>query len=512
MNKRNQKRKSPQLPSGSPPASGVTSAPEKWLKRYFTINGIVLVAFIWFCYWILAVKNGFMLRWYDEMSLFEPTGVFFHQFLYYPGGLFRYAGSWLTQFMYYPYLGSTVIISLWLLTVWASRIAFNLRGALFPFALLIPMAMLVSVVQLDEAWLSIKTTGYLFSNSIGYLFTITAFLIFRSAGKRTSLKCLIGILIAATYPFGGFFSLLAALLCAMQLALDTIRCKSLTSAAGAILTVATGLAVPLLYYRYLRGNTVDNDFPYIKGLPELMMENYDIYLWMPFILATAFVILLWTLSLIPSLGKSLAAKIAALLAIFGCTAWCLTAEHKSEQLRATVLMLQSIDKGKWHKVNDIMSLIKEPPNYTMRVLENLAIVNLGGERRDMSGYGPINIDPRHSETFSATVFIQVPVNYHVGRFNQSYRWAMEHTVQYGKRVFFLKYMAKDALLNGDIRLARRYNDILLRTMFHRKWAEELQRYIEDPSLIEENPEFNAALRAGENEQQTSLSKTTLTSK
>ena len=94
-----------------------------------------------------------------------------------------------------------------------------------------------------------------------------------------------------------------------------------------------------------------------------------------------------------------------------------------------------------------------------------------------------------------TAFIQVPVNYYIGRFNQSYRWAMEHSVQYGKRVFFLKYMVKDALMNGEIKLAKRYNDMLLKTMYHRKWAREMNRYIEDPSLIGKNPEFSDVLQS-----------------
>ncbi|MDE5840983.1 MAG: hypothetical protein K2H49_08685, partial [Muribaculaceae bacterium] len=51
-------------------------------------------------------------------------------------------------------------------------------------------------------------------------------------------------------------------------------------------------------------------------------------------------------------------------------------------------------------------------------------------------------------------------------------------------------MVKDALMNGETRIAKRYNDILLSTMFHRKWAENMNRYIEDPSLIATSPEFS----------------------
>ena len=98
-----------------------------------------------------------------------------------------------------------------------------------------------------------------------------------------------------------------------------------------------------------------------------------------------------------------------------------------------------------------------------------------------------------------TAFVHVPVYYNIGRLNQSYRWAMEHTVQYGKRVFFLKYMVKDALLRGEIQLAKRYNDILLSTMFHREWAENINRFIENPSLIDTDPDFQRILGYGKME-------------
>ncbi|MDE6769197.1 MAG: hypothetical protein K2J78_05665, partial [Muribaculaceae bacterium] len=158
-------------------------------------------------------------------------------------------------------------------------------------------------------------------------------------------------------------------------------------------------------------------------------------------------------------------------------------------LRATVLMLRCLENNDWKGILHILSLTREAPNYSMLVLANIAQENLGGEHQDLSQFQPYNIDARHSEAFTMTAFIQVPANYYIGHFNQSYRWAMEHNVQYGKRVFFLKYMVKDALMRGEIKLAKRYNDILRSTMFHKKWAEEMNRYIENPTLIDQNPEF-----------------------
>ncbi len=479
-------------------------------NKYLTPNLIVNVVFVLFAYWILAVKNGFMLKWYDEMSLFEPTWLSLRQYLMYPGGVLRYAGCWLTQLMYYPWLGTTVMIALWLLTAWLTRKAFDLQKVFLPLALLVPAAMMVSVVQLDEAWLSIKTPGYVFSNTLGYLLSISLFLLFKKTLKWQPISIVLGIMIAALYAIGGFFAFISSVLCVMQLVKEGLREKSYVCFSGAILVAAAAIAVPLLYYRYLPGNSVDDDFPFLKGLPELLMEPYDTYLWKPFIVATCCLFLLWGLSLVSYVKHPKPWTWISIVAICCCGIWAFKAERKSEQLRATVLILQALDHNDWKKINYIMSRIKEPPNYTMRVINDLATVNLGGEQSDISGYQPINIDARHAESFTMTAFIQVPINYYIGRFNQSYRWAMEHSVQYGKRVFFLKYMVKDALMNGDIKLAKRYNDMLLKTMYHKKWAQEMERYIADPSLIEKNPEFYDVIHSGMNEQ-TRQSNSTLTS-
>jgi len=54
------------------------------VKFTLTPNIITLSAFIVFSYMLLAVKNGYMLRWYDEMSLFLPDRIFFDSFMNYP--------------------------------------------------------------------------------------------------------------------------------------------------------------------------------------------------------------------------------------------------------------------------------------------------------------------------------------------------------------------------------------------------------------------------------------------
>lgn len=458
------------------------------------INTIVLCVFILLCYWLLTFKNGYMLQWYDEMSFFDSTIFFFRQALYYPGGLLRYAGTWLTQLMYYPLLGSSVLILLWLAVAWLTKKAFRLSASTTPLSLLLPLCMLLSVVQLDDAWISMNSAGYIFSNTLGYLFTISSIYIYRLTKDKAPVGLIVLLLTAACYFIAGFYALLGAVLGAILMIADSIRLKKYTGLLLSILAITFIIVLPNLYYSYFNGTTVDNDYLHLKGLPELLMEDFDAYLWRPFIVASGCLIIMTIINATTNILQSESfMRYVSIPAVCVLAIWSIKSEKKNEQLRATVQMLHHLEHNGWNDMTDIMSRITEPPNMTMRILNNVAVINLGGRGITLDGVEPLNIDSRHSENFTMTALIDVPVNYYEGLFNESYRWAMEHSVQYGKRVFYLKYMVKDALLSGEIDLARRYNNLLLGTMFHCRWAKDMQRYIDDPTLIESSPEFRPIL-------------------
>lgn len=486
-------------PKGNDRDSLVKGTGSKMIGRLITPSVVISAAFIVFCYLMLPGRNSYMLRWYDYMSLFESTQFFFKQMLCFPGGLMRYFGAWLTQLMYYPWLGSTVLIAIWLLTAWLTVKAFRLSREAFPLAFVVPMAMLVSIVQLDEAWLSMKSVGYLYSNSLSFLFVVSDVCLFRAAQRIRPLAFAIVILTAVLYFFAGFYALLASFICCVFMIADSVRSRRYQDLAYPVVALSVIFVLPELYYRYYRPTTVDNEYLLIKGLPDLLFESFDVYLWMPFAVAIGFMLILTLAAAffrIPSRRPMLWVSTSVLII---CGIWSLAADKKNEQLRATVVMLHHLENNDWGGMTMVMARIKEPPNYTMRVLNNFAVVNLGGKAASLNGIEPRNADPRHNEGFLLTALLHIPINYYNGDFNVSYRWAMEHCVQYGKRVFLLKYLVKNSLLNGDIELAKRYNDILLGTLFHKKWAEEMNRYIENPSLIESNIEFRSILELNQPE-------------
>ena len=100
-------------------------------------------------------------------------------------------------------------------------------------------------------------------------------------------------------------------------------------------------------------------------------------------------------------------------------------------------------------------------------------------------------NPRKADELLGAVFLSIPANYHLGKINSAYRNAMEFTVAFGERVYYMKYMVRTALCNGEFELAERYNNRLMGTLFHRYWAEHYKRYIDNPELMKESAEFNS---------------------
>lgn len=129
----------------------------------------------------------------------------------------------------------------------------------------------------------------------------------------------------------------------------------------------------------------------------------------------------------------------------------------------------------------------------MVIYDGIARTKLGRQINEIEVHKADNDheNPRKSDELLGSVFLLVPANYHLGKINSSYRNAMEFTVAFGERVFYMKYMVRAALCNGEYELAKKYNNRLMGTLFHRYWAEHYKKYIDNPELMKESAEFNS---------------------
>jgi hypothetical protein len=84
--------------------------------------------------------------------------------------------------------------------------------------------------------------------------------------------------------------------------------------------------------------------------------------------------------------------------------------------------------------------------------------------------------------------------YAIGLMNEAHRWAYEEMVIYGYRPQNIQLLAKTSLINGDYRMARKYINILKKTIYYRGWAKKYGEMADNPDLIRSDPELGAKLR------------------
>lgn len=458
---------------------------------------LTAVAFTIFSYIMLPLLNGTMLRWFDEMSLFEPTRLFWNQTVSYPSGVLKYVGAYLTQYFYYPWLGSTILIAIWLCMAYASLKAFNLSArGLSCAAFFAPMCLLCSVVGMDEDWLTMNTLGYFFSQTVGSLTVILLFWAYRSMPWLWMRVIFIALIASAYIPLG-YYAILTAGLCAVYETLSAITNRRWLRLATHVVGIVVAVIVPQICFNNIGGMSADNDALYLKGLPEFSLDEHETWLRILFILiALSFTAGSALVALTPK--SAYVAKVrdirtlvcCAVLAAVGVSS-VMASASTDRRIKCAIEMLHYIDYGQWNDALDVVNNADVEPDFNMMILGNLARKRLGlplvyGIQRPT--FDVESTDLRR-EGITTNVFLNVPVNYHLGKVNNSYRWSMEHTVKFGKRVFFLKYMVRAALVNKDFKLAQRYNDILLSTTFHRKWAEHFQMFIDRPELMVRSSEF-----------------------
>ena len=439
---------------------------------------------------LLPIKNATMLKWYDEMSFFSAD--MFGALSMHPGGVIDYAGAYLTQYLFYPWVGAAILVVLWLAMAWCVSRAFGLQGRL-PWAFLPSICLLVSVATFDEAWISLRSHGSVFTPSLGFLFVSAVALLRRAFAPRRWARCLLPVVAALLYPFAGFYALLSCAVCLSADAVDACRRRKAADLVPLLAGVAVAAAVPIAYYYLWNGTVADADNLYLKGLPGFRIDSYDMYMWMPLAVASALMAAYAAMGEAGSFsGKGFKTAGVLLFVAFGVYA-VVASGRVSDRLRDSVTMLRYIDHNQWEHVGEMMESGDVVPDIYMAVYYNLSRQKLGMpmvEVEVMPEDGATD-NPRLSRDVLGPVFLSIPANYHLGKANDSYRWAMENMVFNRVSVYYLKYMVRTALCNGEPELARKYNDKILGTLFHSYWAEHYKKYIDNPELMKESAEFNS---------------------
>lgn len=438
---------------------------------------------------IFLMKYAYVWKWVEGLSLFVPDVAFFGPFTKIPGGMLAYAGSFLTQFLYYPAAGCLLFVALLYAVQQLTAHALGISGRFYPCSFIPSLLLLAAVVNMGYTWATLKAPGHFFVPVLGCCFFLLAFEGYRRIGNPYA-RTMMTFLLLAAYPFFGFYALFGAGLCWVREVLEgTGKMRFLLLPIG----VAAIWLVPKLYYYGVDGTEQEISRLYIAGLPPFFIRRAELMLWMPFLLLFGCYALFALLPEVFGKGERKTAvweRRGACIAFGLALLFTVSQAYENENFKAGIRSNLAIEAGEWEKAAGAVAEAGPHPTRDVAVNRQLAGLYLG-KPQPAAEMPPLPAAYKDARPGILT-FMQLSglqMNYYGGQANICYRWAMELSVEFGWQVSRLKLLVKCALLNGERELARKYNNRLKKTLFHKTWAEKYQQYIDHPERMKQDPEF-----------------------
>jgi hypothetical protein len=455
---------------------------------------IFILVFIGISLYFTAISNDAYLKWAEEFSLFIPTIYYFGECMNSAGGLLAYAGTFLTQFFYFPILGSFIFIAILFLIQYLTVIAFCIPKRYYPLSFIPGLMLLLSITQLGYILLIFKSSGYFFSNSLGIVAFLLLFIAYRNHSNLILRIALLITILAVGYPLFGFYALFTGLFCLLYDFVLYVKDHKHSRLLPVIIGLALVASVPQFYYYFVYYHTQLCKI-YLVGLPDFEYNLTELVLWLPFIvLFVSFPLFSYFLfSKHDDVKVRKSAFFASSAAFFSAVILLCVMSYSDANFTAGVRIYNAIERNDWEKVITVAKGLHGKPTKNIVLSYRMAtLLTLKPSQDDPILNHENTIKPN---CIRSTMPLKIQLGgisfyYNSGEVNKCYRWCMENTVEFGMRVSYLKYMVKCAIVNEEYDLARKYNAILLNSMFHKRWAQRYQNFIENPQLTKEDGEIN----------------------
>lgn len=431
----------------------------------------------------------------QELNLFLNTSLFFKQQMVVAGGLLTYLGTCLTQFFYHPWMGVALLCVWWLILMFLLKKTFAV-DARWASILLIPIALLlITDVDLGYWIYMLKLRGHFFITTIGFTAVVALLWGFRCLPDKYGLRTVWMVLTcAAGYPLIGIYALAATLL----MAIWSWRLMSAKySTINSVIAVLCVIAVPLICYRYVYCETNLANIYYV-GLPLFFLteEHHEYYI--PFYLLALFLVLMVGFTPrkqhIPKKGQKEGLRNiwrwiaeAALLAI---TVWgVIHFWYKDENFHHELKMQYLVEQTDWDGVLKEAANQKDEPTRAIVMMRNLALSRLGRQGNEMLQYKNGSKEINAPFPMRMMLVNGILIYYHYGMLNYCNRLCTEMGVEFGWRAEYYKYLTRCALLSGEKKVARKYINILKKTLFFGEWANWAENLMNHPDLMAKEREM-----------------------
>jgi len=433
----------------------------------------ILPVLLWI---VLSFFSNEFLQKVEERSFFAFDLFWLRNFLYKPSGILSCCGAFLTQFLHIPWMGALIWVLLLTASAELTRKVFRIPNNLSLLSY-IPASIFVTYnMTMGYIVYNLNIPGFFFLPVLGYLWAILTLSVLRKIQKPLALIMLTALLGFAGYYIAGFYAIVGIITAVIDIVLysNCISCRipTVTGALAAILLAPIAF-VPTATYNLSTGWTI--------GMPEQIFSLSRSRMQLPIVAAMLF-LLTMPLSrhfLNKLSGKPLSSIIQG-LALAVTIAIPTVFWFRDDNFKAELQMINAVDNLEWENAIDIYSRLQKKhekesswqPTRVLVLLKDLALI-----KADKDGQLAFNFDDGskiQKRDFNLPMSLQIgkELFFYYGIPGLCNRWCIEESVLSGWNNMTYKYMAMNAILQGNTCLAMKYIDKLRHTLFYRKWAKQ----------------------------------------
>ena len=435
---------------------------KKFLSKHTPLLLTLVFGLVVFLFW--RILYPFALTYQEQLQLFLFDGDYFCSRMAEPGGFARYVAEFLMQFYNSVTIGALIIAVLYMLV---QRLTWRLMGSdsyyVWSF---IPVIML---------WYAMGDESVMLTYVVALLMALSAALAWRLV-QLVQLVRLVKLvrlaLVLVTIP------LLYWLIGPMVLLVAVLMMPW----AVAVPALVYALALILLSAHYL-------PFPMLRVV--LGISYYRIPETMPYMLM-AIPVVIWIMALfikkLPQPKPWVACVQVLVVAVLVLVPKAFGFDARKYDLIEYDYLVRI---GDWKGV--IAKAEKRMPDLPMSVsATNLALGmtnQLGDRAFNFYQRGSEGLLPKFERNF-ATSQLTGEIYFNLGLVNTAQRFAfesMEAIPNYNKSARVVKRLAETNLINGQYEVARKYLQMLEKTIFYRPWAQRTMAMLGDEKAIDAHP-------------------------
>lgn len=445
------------------------------LSKYWKIGVSLLFGVAVFLFWWLACPA--LLSFQEQYQLFLMDGDYIGQLLAVPDGFARCVAEYLTQYYINHALGALVLAIIFVII---HRLVWRLMAAVSDTA---SGHYALSFIPVLSLWLMLGDESVLLTFAIALILALATMWVYEVAGKRLRVYLII-LLIPLLYWLAGPVVLMFA-------AWVTIRQFQTMDSKW------TGLLIGVLAIIYALACILVSSWlvPYPLFRLFYGIDYYrfvEVYYWMFLFTMVLSVVIPAVMFWVPMLRRGRVTgcvEAVILLAAFLLLRPSFYDSRKTEVMEYDYL----VRCQNWSAI--LAKADKKTPDLPMTVCAtNLALGMSGqlGERLfDYYQNGTQGLVPLFERNF-ASILLTGEVYWQLGLVNNAQQFAfeaMEAIPNYAKSCRAVKRLAETNLVNGEYAVARKYMQMLQKTLAYHQWAERTLPLLGNEKAINEHPVY-----------------------